>query len=302
VIHFVLTILCSTIIVVLFKIYSRYEINLLLTIVINYITCVATGLLSDPSMIANLDLFSSPARWHLLALGILFISGFNIVGLTVKYFGMSLAAVFQKLPFIASAGYAIAIYGESAGYLKVTGIVVCVIAVLFSYRPALSQGTDEHRWWHWLLPLLTFLTGATIETTFLTIKKEGLWTGDDFSITTVIFGLAGVLGLFYMLIIMGYQAMSVSGRTHLPSKAETLRSIMAGVILGIPNFYSIYFLVRLFDQGYEGSIIFPLCNIGVLFLSGVIGLLLFREKISLKNALGLILALAGMTFILVGGQ
>ncbi len=282
--------------------YAKYEIHLLLTIVINYLTCVATGVISDPSMIAQLDLLHSPARWHLLALGVLFISGFNIVGLTVKYFGMSLAAVFQKLPFIASAGYAIAVYGESAGYLKVLGIVICVVAVLFSYRPALSQGTDDHRWWHWLLPLLTFLTGATIETTFLVIKKDGLWTGDDLSITTVIFGLAGALGMAYMIALMAYQSRNEISRRSLPSVGAIWRSVVAGIVLGVPNFYSIYFLVRLFDQGYEGSIIFPLCNIGVLFLSGVIGLLLFKERISTKNALGLLLAVGGMSLILLAGR
>lgn len=65
---------------------------------------------------------------------------------------------------------------------------------------------------------------------------------------------------------------------------------MAGVLLGIPNFLSVYFLLKILDLGWDGSIIFPIFNVGVLLASAIMGWLIMREEMPVKRALGVIMA------------
>lgn len=246
----------------------------------------------DPGIFEEFDFRGSEAKWCILFLGILFITGFNAVALTVKHFGMSIAAVFQKLPFVASGIFAVIAFREASGWLRWIGISLCILAVILSYKPSDSQGTSDHRWWHWMLPILTFGTGASIEILFLWINRQQLWSGSQLGLTALIFGLGGVFGLIFWLTRPLFTARTTHSTYRIQGK-----EILAGILLGIPNFYSIYFLFLLLDTGWDGSFIFPVNNIGILFLSGIVGLLIFRERLGRKNQLGLAVALIGMILV-----
>jgi len=71
----------------------------------------------------------------------------------------------------------------------------------------------------------------------------------------------------------------------------TLRSILAGVVLGAANFGNILFYLR----GHRAlpahpALVFASMNIGVVALGALVGLLLFRERLSRLNLGGVLLA------------
>ena len=67
-----------------------------------------------------------------------------------------------------------------------------------------------------------------------------------------------------------------------------LRSIFWGTMLGIPNFFSLlFFLKSLSDQNLDSSVVFPLVSMGIIVSSGFIGMLLFKEKLSKNNWIGI---------------
>ena len=79
-----------------------------------------------------------------------------------------------------------------------------------------------------LLALATFLGSGMIEALLYYVKVEGLSEGQDIQFTSTLFFLAGINGLIFFLI------KSIKSRPVIKS-----RSIIGGVFLGVPNFFSI---------------------------------------------------------------
>ena len=77
-----------------------------------------------------------------------------------------------------------------------------------------------------------------------------------------------------------------------------LKNIIAGIILGVPNYYSIIFLIKALQvDGFESSTLFTINNVGIVVCSTLLGLLIFKEKFSTKNKIGIFLALLGIILV-----
>jgi drug/metabolite transporter (DMT)-like permease len=77
------------------------------------------------------------------------------------------------------------------------------------------------------------------------------------------------------------------GQTHF-----TLSSLFGGVVLGLFNFGNIVFYLR----GHRAlpqhpALVFASMNLGVVVLGALVGVLVFRERLSRVNLVGLLLAL-----------
>ena len=68
----------------------------------------------------------------------------------------------------------------------------------------------------------------------------------------------------------------------LPSKKD----ILWGIILGIPNYFSMYMLLKSLDE-LPSSTVFPIANMGVIICSTFLSVVLFKERISIKKALAI---------------
>src|SRR5690606_40879221 len=76
------------------------------------------------------------------------------------------------------------------------------------------------------------------------------------------------------------------------------RDVLGGVLLGVPNFFSIYFLIRAlrWDQ-FNSAATFTLNNVGVVLFSTLLGIVLFRERLSPKNWGGVVLAVISIILV-----
>ena len=81
------------------------------------------------------------------------------------------------------------------------------------------------------------------------------------------------------------------------SKWQT-KSLVGGMVLGVTNFFSTYCIFHAMCC-FDNVILFPIYNIGVVSLTGLIGWLLFKEKLTWKNYLGLAIALIAVVLISV---
>ncbi|WP_179349728.1 EamA family transporter [Winogradskyella pacifica] len=279
-IYLLISILASTAIFVVFKLFKKYGVNTLHSIVVNYFTASFLGFLLyngpiEPSEIIKTNWFI-PA----ICLGFLFIAIFNVMALTAQKNGLSVASVASKMSVIIPIIFGIVIFKESVGAQKIIGILLALVAV---YLTSIKQKDHTTLTQSIYLPIILFLGSGIIDTSinyFAPNDKIALFSA-------TIFAMAAIIGVVLLL------------GNLLKSKVRfKLINIPFGIALGIVNYGSIHFLLMaLRVENTESSTLFTINHIAILALSTLIGLILFKEKNSKKNWLGIILALISILLV-----
>ncbi|WP_282043003.1 DMT family transporter [Winogradskyella flava] len=278
-IYLILSILSSMAIFVLFKLFSKFKINTLQAIVVNYATAFTCGLFFYDGIIRP-EIINTDWFVVAIALGFLFIAIFNVMALTAQKNGLSAVSVASKMSVIIPILFGIYVYKESAGFIKIIGIVLALIAV---YLTSIKQNDDTVLTRAIYLPLILFIGSGIIDTSVNHFAPKN----NIQLFLAVIFGIAGVIGF----IIIAYKSLRLN--QHFKFK-----SIPFGIALGIVNYCSMYFLLKaLRVDGFESSSIFTINNVAIVALSTLIGLLLFKEHISKANWIGIVLATAAIILI-----
>lgn len=283
-IYLLFSIASSTIILILFKLFDRYNVNTLQAIVVNYITACATGVLSYNATIHVGEIVSSKWFFGALALGFLFIAIFNVMALTTQRNGLSVASVAAKMSVIIPVIFGIYVYKEGVGAQKLIGIILALIAVyLTSIKSKSSINSNKGL----VLPILLFLGSGIIDTSIKYLETTYVAQNGIPIFSATIFCFAGIIGIGILI----QKAITKSVKIQ-------LKNIIGGIALGIVNYYSIYFLLKALQfEGIESSTIFTVNNVAIVMFSTLIGLVLFREKIYTKNWIGIAIAIVSIVLV-----
>lgn len=275
---------------VVFKLFHKFDINILYAIVVNYLVCVITGSIYLGYLPISLDSVNQP--WFVVAaiLGFVFVSVFNLYGNTVKHFGIVVATIFQKMSMLAPAIVAILWYNEQLSLIKAIGILIGIFAIGFlSYQKKeidhnhISQPLPLK---YWLLPLGTFLGSCLIDSTLFLLEAEKIAPSGD---------IPFVIHLFFFAFIAGLVLLAVN---RIKDKTKLRRKdVVAGILLGVPNFFSIYSLLLVISSGWEASVVFPINNVGILSVSALIGFLVFKEKLTINKIIGLSMSIIAIILL-----
>jgi len=78
----------------------------------------------------------------------------------------------------------------------------------------------------------------------------------------------------------------------------TFRNILGGVALGVPNYFSIYFLLKaLQHDSLNSASVFTINNVAIVMLSTLLGIIIFKERLSFKNWAGIGLAVISILLV-----
>lgn len=284
-IYLLLSIAASSFIFVVFKLFARYKINTFHAIVVNYIVACTSGLSLYKGSTSTLHIPDQDWFIGAMSLGILFIVVFNLMALTTQRSGLSVVSVATKMSVVIPILFGVIYYKESLGVFKTSGIIIALIAVYLASVKS-NEGLPLKKS-NLLLPILVFLGSGLIDTSLKFM--EGRYVAEDdvpiFSAT--IFGAAAILGI-----------LSILFRVLTKKFSFELKNILAGICLGVPNYFSIFFLVKaLRDDTFDSSTLFTINNVAIVMVSTIIGILLFNERLLTKNWIGI--ALAVISIILV---
>lgn len=247
---------------------------------VNYVTACICGLIFYDGQIKTSEIIQTDWFIPAFGLGFLFIAIFNVMALTAQKNGLSVASVASKMSVIIPIVFGIYVYNESIGTQKIIGIVLALIAV---YLTSLKAKDNTVLTQFIYLPIILFFGSGIIDT------SVNHYAPDDniplFSAT--IFAIAGIIGFA----ILSYKSLKL--KQHFKMK-----SVPLGIALGIVNYCSIYFLLKaLRVDGFESSSIFTVNNVVIVAFSTLIGLLLFKEHISKKNWIGIIIAMVAIILV-----
>lgn len=283
-IYLLLSILASTIIFVLFKLFGKHQVNTLQAIVFNYITAFCVGIIAYQEPINVQTIISTKWFYGAIFLGFLFIAIFNVMANTSQRVGLSVASVATKMSVIIPVVFGIYVYHESAGLLKIIGIIAALIAV---YLASVKSGTRIKNKSNYIYPITIFLGSGIIDTSIKYIETTYLTENGIPIFSATIFGFAAIIGICTLLI------KKLQGNFTFDSK-----SLIAGLVLGIVNYASIYYLLKALDhETLESSTIFTVNNVAIILLTSLLGLLLFKEKLSTKNWIGISLAVISILLV-----
>ena len=127
-IYLALSILCSTIIALMFKAFPKYKIRSFQAIVFNYLVCGTLAFIVTPKV--QLSLIPHWSGLYLTAgLGFFFVFLFYLIARTTQLLGVAVSSVAQKLSFIVPVIVGILAFGEDAHILKILGVLLGIIAV-----------------------------------------------------------------------------------------------------------------------------------------------------------------------------
>lgn len=288
-IYLLLSVLSSTVIFIVFRLYTKFGINTLQAIIVNYFIACTVGYFGYIDGSSNISQVPSQ-EWFpgALMLGVLFITVFNLAAITTQKSGLSVVAVATKMSVAIPVLFGIFLYNESTGFLKILGIILALVAVYLTSIKSKEGISIKYK--NLIFPLLVFVGSGIIDTSLKYLETSYVSETDVGLFSSTIFATAGLIGII-ILIIQGFMGkLSIS-----------FRNILGGIALGIPNYYSIYFLVMaLRSEGFESSTIFTLNHVAIVTLSTLVGIFLFKEHLIRKNWIGL--AIAVISIILVANS
>ncbi len=291
--YLLLSVLCSVAINLLFKWFDRWQIHTFQAIVANYVACVVTGSIALGRVPVGAATLEAPWLPMALGLGILFITGFFTMATTVQRFGVAVGTVTQKMSLLISVVFAIWAFSEPVNALKIGGLLAALGSVVLANWPDKGNGAELPYRTLWMLPAWTFLSSGLIECALSYTEREwlqGAGLDPHLTFTTVLFATALSLGLAALSVGLLRGSVRPDGR-----------SLLAGLLLGVPNFGSIYFLLRAIGEG-QGSVVLPINNVAVIAVLALLAVFLFREKLSPTNWAGASLSLLAIALTALGGQ
>ena len=271
------SILFSSLIFAIFKIFNKYEVNNLEAIIVNYLVASILGffLFGNTPSISQLN---SSFGITALIIGFLFITLFNVMAKVTQQNGVSVASVSNKMSVIIPVIVAILLYQDSYSYFKILGIILALLGI---YLVTVKEKTTIKV--SWVLPLILFAGSGLLDATLNFAEAKVVDSNQLGLFTPTAFAIAAIFGIVYLLY-----------KKQIPSK----KSLLFGLVLGIPNYFSIYILLKALEgSGLESSIVFPINNMGVVLVSTLISLIWFGEKLSIKNYIGVAISILAISII-----
>lgn len=278
---------------------SIFKINRLQALIFNYFTAFFLGILFSDTALKELLKVSSES-WFLasLVLGILFILVFSLMAKTTQTHGVGVVSVASKMSLSLPVLFVFLVYKEPITFYKVLGFIFALVAVfLISYTKPKSAGTNlvtKSSKWTYLLPLWVFLGSGIIETSIKYIQEEMLTKSDVASFSAFVFFSAAITGVIVRVFKI------ISNPKDIQLSGSVSKSLIGGICLGVPNFFSIYFFIQALQSNVlSGAGVFIINNVSIVVVATVLGIILFNETFELKNKIGILLALLSITLIFV---
>jgi drug/metabolite transporter (DMT)-like permease len=202
-----------------------------------------------------------------IVIGILFVCSYLLMILSIKILGVTIPVSLMRLSAVLPTFGSILLFAEIPRLLQLLGIAVAFLSlplasderiVLANWRQVMQNGFGRGL-------TLFFVFGVT---NFM------------FKIQREVFPLDRP---YYFLAIIFPTAFVVSVTVAAWHKSQITCTVMAcGIILGVLNLFSSYFLMRALET-LPGMVVYPINGIGIILVSAVTSAFLWKERLTKSN-------------------
>ncbi|HEV7620223.1 MAG TPA: DMT family transporter, partial [Flavisolibacter sp.] len=206
---------------------------------------------------------------------------------------VAVASVANKLSLVIPFIFSVFLYNEEATWLKIAGVVVALAGVLFTSWPQKKERKSSKgiaTGLKILLPVILFVGSGLLDTMMKYVQKKYLNTNTENDFISMLFTTAAIIGLMALLLFV-----------VIKKQKFDKRSIIAGVCIGVPNYFSIWFLIQVLRKYNDNSTaVIPINNMGIVLVSSIAAWLIFNEKLSFLNWMGIFLSIGAIALIAFG--
>jgi drug/metabolite transporter (DMT)-like permease len=281
-INIIYTILLFNILIIGFKMFQKYKVDNLQALIANYLTGAVCSYLFLETTFSLDYILQVSWLYHAIIIGILFFIVFNLYSFGIQKVGISITTVANKMSLIIPVGAALLLYPKSNAFDLLKGIAF-LLAIIGIYLSSTTGGKlNFNKKYLWLI-VLVFIGQGISDAIFNDFAQKFPEEG-SYLFFMVLFFFASITGILILL-----------GQSITSKKPLQLKNLFWGVIFGVPNFFSlVFFLKALEDPNISSAEVFPLVSMGVVVSSSVIGLLIFKEKLTQNNWIGILLSICAI--------
>ncbi len=287
-IEIIITISTFSSMVMLFKYFEKINVNNLQAISANYFTAGILSIIFLPNTFEFDKInYSNTTLFFVLAfiVGLLFVLTFNLYAHGAQKIGVTPSTIANKMSMIIPIIIGLILLNEEVTFNKILGISFAFVAIFLSSIGDRKYSLNKN---HLIIIVLLFI-GQGLADGILNWAQKFILNGSNMNLFfAVTFLAAGFTGLLFIFFKLSSQKVKIEPK-----------SIIWGIVLGIPNYLTLlYFVKSLKSELFSSSEIFPIINIGVIIFCTILSIILFRERVSIYNWLGVILGVFSIFIII----
>lgn len=270
-------ILTVTLLFIILKYFEKFGIDNFQGLTANYVTAGICYYFYSQTSVVEFKNFAVQFFPFYLLMGCLFISVFYLTALSSQQNGVSVATIASKMSVVIPVLAGVVLYGENFHSLKILGLILAVFSVYLT-----STGDQSSLKNKILLPILVFLGAGLVDSSIKYVQHTvHIGSAGFFSLVFFSAFTAGVL-----IILFRYLKYNIELR---------LKNIAGGIILGVCNFASLYYVIGALEENNNDSgTVYIAVNCGVVLCSVLLSAILFREKLTSRGITGVVIALAAI--------
>jgi drug/metabolite transporter (DMT)-like permease len=284
--YLILSVVFSVLLLVNFRAHARFQVDTRIAILLNYPVCFLTAYLHQPSAL--------PLQWPastdtalMIAMGIGFVITFLLSGFSTQKNGMAPTSLANNISLVIPVLINLFILktGGDITASVLAGLVFSFAAIYFC-SPKVDASSETK-------PVVGLLIAVFV--------AYGL-TNTLFSYlnSTLTAQVGGTLPFIMMLLIgsMAGSALVLTWKSVNGTLNWNRNSVLAAIPLGLPNFFSFYFLLKALDAYQNNAaVVLTMYNLSVILLSAISAYVIFKEQLSKRQWLGLALGCVGIALL-----
>ena len=280
--YLVLAIVFSTGVFVAMRLFERFKLDNHQALMWNYVFAAGTGFLMCKQFDTPAQLVSEPWFGLSILTGFWFIFTYLLMTASTQRSGVTVTSLSSKLSVVLPTLAGVVLFSEKLNFVATMGIVLALVALVLVVGG--KNATNKDIKINWLLPVLIFFGTGTGDILMKLTEQQNSSDDMGFMIAFIYF-----IAMLFGFLVVAFDL--IRGKSKWQWK-----SAIGGITLGVINFFStfcVYNAMRCFDN----VVLFPIYNIGVVCLTALTGWLLFKEKLTWKNYLGLAIAIIAVILI-----
>ena len=264
------------------RLFERFKLDNHQALMWNYVFAAGTGFLMCKQFDTPTQLVNEPWFGLSILTGFWFIFTYLLMTASTQRSGVTVTSLSSKLSVVLPTLAGVVLFSEKLNFVATMGIVLALVALVLVVGG--KNATNKDIKINWLLPVLIFFGTGTGDILMKLTEQQN--SSDDMGFM--------IAFIYFIAMLFGFLVVAFD---LIRSKSKwQWKNAIGGITLGVINFFStfcVYNAMRCFDN----VVLFPVYNIGVVCLTALTGWLLFKEKLTWKNYMGLAIAILAVILI-----